>query len=79
MVTIKDKQTGQFIGSISEQQLQFLVDELEEEHRDDQDYYFHRSQIEIFKEMGADESLVELLERAMGELDELEIVWSREL
>jgi hypothetical protein len=79
MVTIKDKQSGEYIGSISEQQLQFLIDELEEEHRHDQDYYFHRSQIEIFKEMGADKSLVAMLESAMGELEELEIVWSREL
>lgn len=77
MITLKDKITDNYIGSITEAQLQYLIDELEEEHRLDQDYYFHRSQIEIFKEKGADQQLVELLEVAMGESDELEVVWSR--
>jgi S-methylmethionine-dependent homocysteine/selenocysteine methylase len=78
MITLNDKASGAFIGSITEAQLQYLVDELEEEHRADQDYYFHRSQLEIFRENGADGQLVGLLESAMGEADELEVIWSRE-
>ena len=78
MITLNDKVTGAYIGSITEAQLQYLVDELEEEHRTDQDYYFHRSQIEIFRENGADNQLVGLLESAMGEADELEVIWARE-
>jgi hypothetical protein len=78
MITLNEKLSGSYIGSITEAQLQFLIDELEEEHSKDQDYYLHRSQIEIFKESGADVQLVGLLEVAMGEADELEIVWSRD-
>lgn len=78
MITLNDRASGAFIGSITEAQLQYLVDELEEEHRADQDYYFHRSQIEIFRENGADDQLVALLESAMGDADELEVIWARE-
>lgn len=78
MITLKDKISGAYIGSINETQLQYLIDQLEEEHSDDQDYYFHRSQIEIFKEIGADQELVDLLEKAMGTADELEVIWSQD-
>ncbi len=78
MITLKDKLTDSYIGTISEAQLQYIIDELEEEHREDKDYYFHRSQLEIFKENGADKQLVDLLEVAMGSADELEVVWSHE-
>jgi S-methylmethionine-dependent homocysteine/selenocysteine methylase len=78
MITLKDKVSDAYIGSITEAQLQYLIDELEEEHRADQDYYFHRTQIEIFRESGADQELVGLLEAAMGAADELEVIWSRD-
>jgi len=38
MITIFDQSTGAIIGEISEQQLQFMIDQLEEESMEDQDY-----------------------------------------
>jgi hypothetical protein len=55
-----------------------LIDELEEEHRADQDYHFHRSQIEIFRKSGANRHLVEMLVAAMGAVYGIEVIWSRE-
>lgn len=77
MITLKDKSNGRWLGSISESQLQFLVDQLEEEHREDQDYWINRATLDIFRENGADPALVKLIENAMGDSEDIEIVWSR--
>ena len=77
MITLRDKGTGQDIGSLSESQLQFLIDQLEEEDPDDQDYWLNRETIDSLRANGADAELVEMLVVAMGEGDELEIEWVR--
>jgi hypothetical protein len=38
MISLHDEDSSQLIGTISESQLQFLIDELEEEGVEDQDY-----------------------------------------
>ena len=53
MIELRDKDNGTVLGSISEDDLQFLIDHLEEESDDDVDYYINRSTLEIFKEKGA--------------------------
>ena len=77
MITLKNKDTGQHIGTLSENELQFLIDELEEEHSEDKDYWVNRAQLEILKEKGAEPSLIAMLESAMGEKDDMEIIWDR--
>ncbi len=77
MITLKDKQTGQFIGTITEAQLQYLIDELEEEDNEDTDYWLNRTQLAIFEEKGADASLIALLTSALGNNDDVEVVWER--
>jgi processive 1,2-diacylglycerol beta-glucosyltransferase len=77
MIEVRDKETGAQLGSISEKQLQFLIDELEEEHREDQDYYINRPTIEMFAEHGADEELLQFLRKALGDREEMEIEWTR--
>jgi len=77
MVTLKNKLNNQWIGSISDEQLQFIVDELEEESDDDQDYWLNLTMIEIMQEKGADKSLIDLLINALGDQEELEIIWSK--
>ncbi|GGZ27458.1 MULTISPECIES: galactosyldiacylglycerol synthase [Shewanella] len=78
MIQLSNKETGAVIGHISEQQLQFLIDNLVEEHDADQDYWLNRTQLETFKAIEADAELINLLEAAMGEADELEILWQRQ-
>ena len=77
MITLKNKDSGQQIGELSEEQLNFLVNELVEEHDEDKDYWLHKSQLETFKEKGADSSLISMLESAFGDKDDIEVIWER--
>jgi hypothetical protein len=77
MITLKVKGTDKHIGSLSEAQLQYLIDELEEEDSEDQDYWINSTQIEIFKSKGADSSLIAMLESALGDNDDVEVIWER--
>jgi processive 1,2-diacylglycerol beta-glucosyltransferase len=77
MIKIRDKETGADLGTITETQLQFLIDQLEEESETDQDYYLNKPTLEMFAERGADAELLAFLRRAMGDREEMEIVWSR--
>lgn len=77
MFQLRDKDTGAALGMISEQQFQLLVDQLEEEKGDDQDYYVNEATIEMLEEAGADEGLLLLLRNALSGRTEMEIRWSR--
>jgi hypothetical protein len=77
MITLRDKESGNPIGTVTDAQLQFLADQLEEEWAEDTDYWLDESTIDLLAERGADEALVGLLRRAMGEREEMEITWSR--
>jgi hypothetical protein len=63
------------IGVISDAQLAFLVAQLEEEHDEDQDYYIDRDTLELLSDNGAEPELVALLEKAIGDDDEMDIAW----
>ena len=78
MIQLRDKQSGSVLDSISEDDLQFLIDNLEEESEDDVDYYLNRSTLEIFKEKGISSTLLSVLENALGDREDMEIEWSRE-
>ncbi len=75
MIQLRDKESGEVLGAITEDDFQFLVDNLEEESEDDADYFINRSTIEIFKEKGTNNTLIELLENALGDRDDMEIEW----
>ena len=76
MIALRDKDTGAELGSISEEQLQFLVDQLEEEYAEDRDYYINRTMLDVMRQRDADPGLVDLISKAMGDRDGVEIVWS---
>ena len=67
--------TGDEIGSISDAQLKFLVEQLEEEHDDDQDYFIDRETLELLSDNGADPELLAILEKGLGDDDEMDIAW----
>jgi processive 1,2-diacylglycerol beta-glucosyltransferase len=67
--------SGETIGEISDEQLQFLIDQLEEESLDDQDYYINQETIEMFRERGCDEELLGLLQNAIGDKEDIDIAW----
>ncbi len=77
MVKLYDKASGNFLGEISEQELKFLIDRLEEESETDDDYYLDRDTLDFLKEKGMDEALTALLEGALGANDSIEIRYER--
>jgi hypothetical protein len=67
--------TDKEIGQITDKQLAFLVEQLEEEHDEDQDYYIDRETLELLSDNGCDPELLALLEKALGRDDEMDIAW----
>lgn len=76
MITVSDKDTNQPIGTITEDQLQYLIDQLEEEWSEDQEYAVSNMLLDMFEGQGADPQLVSLLRTALGDREEMNIVWS---
>lgn len=67
--------TGNDIGIITDKQLAFLVEQLEEEHDEDKDYFIDRETLELLSDNGAEPELLALLEKAMGDDDQMDIAW----
>jgi len=77
MIQLHDKDTGTWIGTVTEDNLQYLIDQLEEESREDKDYYINETTLDIFEERGADKALITLLRGALNGRTEMEIRWSQ--
>ena len=77
MIKLFDASTGVQIGTLTETQLQFLIDQLEEESDDDQDYYINAATLDMFAEGRDDEPLIDLLRRALGTRSEMDVRWER--
>jgi len=75
MITLKDISSNRRIGSISYAQLQFLIDELGEQHKNDQDFRVNSAALKVLKEHGADAPLTDIIEKAMGNHNEVEFYW----
>lgn len=78
MIDLHDEDTGGLIGTISQQQLQFLIDELEEEGLEDQDYAITPLLIELWESENKQPELVAMLKRVLGNREEMNLVWDRE-
>jgi len=72
-IRLYDPSTGECIGEITEEQLNALIEAFEEESLEDRDYYVHRATLPLIK----DPQLVALLEKALGEREEMDIKWER--
>jgi hypothetical protein len=78
MVYVYDKKTGSLLGQISAEQLQFLIDQLEEESLEDRDYAITHMELDYFQSQGASSELISLLNKALGDQDEIIVQWSRQ-
>ena len=63
------------IGTITDAQLKFLADQLEEDREQDNDYFIDRDTLELLSDNGADPELIALIEKAMGKDDEIDVAW----
>lgn len=77
-IRISEKASGRSLGTVSEQDLQILIDHMEEESSKDQDYYVEPMAIEALERNGASGDFVALLRQAVGSSPGIDIVWSRE-
>jgi hypothetical protein len=77
MIDLYNVSTNQLIGSITEADLQVLVDALEEESEEDQDYYIDLATIGVIADGRATTHLVGLLRGALGSSDGVDIRWER--
>ena len=65
MYQLIDIEHGDEIGIITEDQVQFLIDNLEEEGLEDQDYYIDSDALSFLAENGCDEELLTMLTEAL--------------
>jgi hypothetical protein len=77
MIDVYDNATNTLIGSITEGDLKVLIDSLEEESAEDQDYYIDQSTIDMLGDGRATGHLMALLRKALGTAEGVEIRWER--
>lgn len=77
MIEVFDNRNDALIGEITEAQLDFLMNNMEEESLEDQDYAITAMTLAYFEELGADPALVGMLRQALGDQYELVIRWER--
>jgi processive 1,2-diacylglycerol beta-glucosyltransferase len=71
------KSTNKHLGHITEDDLKFLIAQLEEESEDDEDYAISRMTLDYMKGQRISPNLLTLLEEALGEADEVEVKFTR--
>jgi hypothetical protein len=77
MFTLLLKDSGAILGAIDDADLQLIIDQLEEEHEEDTDYYVCPATIEILKESGASARLLKILTDAVGSSEGVEVAWKK--
>jgi hypothetical protein len=77
MIDLYNATANQLLGSITEADLQVLVDKLEEESSEDRDYYIDTATIDYLADGRATDHLVHLLRTAVGSGEGVEIRWAR--
>jgi hypothetical protein len=77
MVKLFDKETSAPVGEITEGQLLFLIDHLEETSDTDQDYYIDLATLDMLRSEGADAELIAVLAKGLGGRPGYEVRWER--
>jgi len=73
MPRLYEKRSGAFLGTVSDADIKSLVDQLEEEHQTDEDYFVDSATIDLLEEAGASASLISLLRRAVGNSEGIDV------
>jgi hypothetical protein len=75
MPNLYDKNSGALLGAISEEDVQCLVDVLEEEDSKDVDYFVNLDTVDILEDNGASLDLVQMLRKAIGAAEGIDVRW----
>ena len=63
------------VAELTEEQLDFLIEHLEEEWSEDRDYYINKDMLAMLEQRGADSGLIRILQDALGDKEEVEVLW----
>ena len=77
MIDLYINDTNELVGSITDADLRVLIDALEEESEDDQDYWIDKATIDVLGDGRATEHLLGLLRKAVGSSNGVEVRWER--
>lgn len=77
MIRLLNNVTGDPIADLSEEELQFLIDQLEETFVEDTDYWIDGDTIDFLEEAGAEDALLKALREGLAGRDGMEIRWVR--
>ena len=77
MIDLFLKDSGRHLGTITEAELQYLVDSLEETSPDDQDYFVDQATVDYLADGRATDHLVDLLRTAVASSEGVEIRWQK--
>jgi len=78
MAKLYDAEADRLIGTISKTDLEFLIEQLEEEDLEDQDYYIDDATLDWFEDNGAAPTLIKLLRGALGNREGMDIRWTED-
>ena len=71
-----DTYKREILGTLTEKQLDFLMENLEEEFEEDEEYFLSLDTVDFLKEQGADNDLIAMLEKALaGTQDGIDIIY----
>jgi hypothetical protein len=68
MPKLVNKDTGKEIGAVSDEDVQFIVDQLEEENLRDTDYFISADTVRLLEDNGASDELLEILWATLVEM-----------
>jgi len=74
-IRILDKDSGAYLGDITREDLQLMIDQFEEESSTDQDYFIDAATIDLLHEAGASPGLEKLLRDIVGTSEGVDIRW----
>jgi hypothetical protein len=77
MIDLYNDATKQLIGSITDADLQVLIDALEEESAEDRDYFVDAATVDVIADGRASNHLVDLLRGAIWNGTGVDIRWKR--
>lgn len=68
MLKLINKDNGNVIGSVPEADIEFLIEQLEEEHSQDTDYFISADTVRFLDDNGASDELLEILRTTLVEM-----------
>lgn len=77
MPRLYDKKTNALLGTMTDADVQSLVDVLEEEDSRDVDYFIDDATVDILEVNGASEALLTLLRTAIGATEGVDVRWEK--